>query len=235
MLYIPVEVNGVPVKAFVDSGAQATIMSPGCAERCRITRLIDKRYAGVAKGVGTAAIVGRVHIAPILIGTNMFDCSFTVIEGKDVDMLLGLDMLKRYQACIDLHKNVLRIGNDEVEFLPESEIPKDGIGAPGPAVEGPGGIKVDGKTGALIPPDNEKGKAAEITPGSAQQQAGQASPSAPAAPGSSTAAGPSSAASPVSDKIQQLVNMGFSEQQARQALDAAQGNVDVAASILFDG
>ncbi|XP_022217075.2 protein DDI1 homolog 2 [Drosophila obscura] len=125
MLYINCKVNGVPVKAFVDSGAQTTIMSKDCAERCHVNRLIDTRWNGVAKGVGTQPILGRIHMVQLQIENDHLTSSFTVLGQQPMDMLLGLDMLKRHQCLIDLQRNLLIIGTTgtTTPFLPESELP----------------------------------------------------------------------------------------------------------------
>ncbi|XP_072931210.1 protein DDI1 homolog 2 isoform X2 [Epargyreus clarus] len=125
MLYINCHVNGFPVKAFIDSGAQTTIMSAACAERCNIMRLVDTRWAGIAKGVGVQRIIGRIHMVQMRIEQDFLTTSFSVLEEQPMDMLLGLDMLKRHQCNIDLKRNVLLIGTTgtETPFLPESELP----------------------------------------------------------------------------------------------------------------
>lgn len=124
MLYVPLEVNGHPLKAFVDSGAQMTIMSPQCAERCGILRLMDTRYRGMASGVGTAKILGKIHMVQMKLGSSYFPVSVTILDNSSMDVLFGLDTLKRYRCCIDLNKGCLVMqdgvaGPEEVPFLSE--------------------------------------------------------------------------------------------------------------------
>jgi DNA damage-inducible protein 1 len=239
MLYIDVEVNGHKVKAFVDSGAQATIMSPACAEACGIMRLVDKRFAGIARGVGTAAILGRVHSAQIKIGTLFLPCSFTVMEGKDVDLLLGLDMLKRHQACIDLSKDKLVIQGVEVSFLGEADIPKnmEEERAEEPKVAGPGGTTIGGKRKRSQIFEQRLteiiARSGAVSGPSASSPVPTTGPSAaPAAP-----AAPQPAAQPSfpTESIDQLVALGFSREEAVNALAACGGNVEYAAGLLFQG
>ena len=226
MLYIPVEVNRCQVKAFVDSGAQTTIMSPSCAEKCGIFRLLDKRYAGMARGVGTAKILGRVHSAEIVIGGQHLPCSFTVMEGKDVDLLLGLDMLKRHRASIDLAKNKLIIQDTEVDFLGEADIPKnDEVYKEEPTIEGPGGTRTGAVSGTVIPPADSSASGASTTQGGASSQAATSN-----RPQAQSTTGP---ASFPKEAIEQLMSMGFSREESIHALEMAGGNVEMAAGFLL--
>ena len=58
MLFVRCEINHQEIMALVDTGAQTTIMSEACARRVGLLHLVDKRFSGVAKGVGQSNILG---------------------------------------------------------------------------------------------------------------------------------------------------------------------------------
>lgn len=132
-------------------------------------------------------------------------------------------MLKAHQACIDLEKNVLRIRGREVQFLPEHELPEKARDKQNPeASESAAGSSTAGSSSSGGQPSFPGGG---NTLGSAPAAGAQSRP----APG---AARSTPASFPEND-IQTLMGFGVARAQAIQALEAAGGNIDVAASLLF--
>lgn len=217
MLYVDMEVNGFPLKAFVDSGAQSTIISKTCAERCGLLRLMDKRYRGIAKGVGQSEIVGRIHVAPLKIGKNFYPCSFTVLDQADLEFIFGLDMLRKHQCSIDLKDNVLRVGGGEISvpFLQENELPlhlHDDKRLEEPSSSGPSSSAV-----ALHPP-------APIH-----------APGGPVSSQDSNKRARTPQETQNDPKVQRLMELGFDRNTVVQALTLFNGNEELAASYLFGG
>ncbi|KAI4306264.1 hypothetical protein L6164_029557 [Bauhinia variegata] len=214
MLYVDMEVNGVPLKAFVDSGAQSTIISKSCAERCGLLRLLDQRYKGIAHGVGQSEILGRIHVASIKIGNIFYPCSFLVLDSPNMEFLFGLDMLRKHQCIIDLKENVLRVGGGEVSvpFLQEKDIPSRFLGDERYS-EQPSSSGAPVTSGTTIKSDNAP-------------QGGQSSGGAGGGKGQD---------SDFEAKVAKLVELGFGREAVIQALKLFNGNEEQAAGFLFGG
>ncbi|CAK8565803.1 unnamed protein product [Lathyrus sativus] len=207
MLYVDMEVNGVPMKAFVDSGAQSTIISKTCAERLGLLRLLDQRYKGVAHGVGQTEILGRIHVAPIKIGNIFYPCSFLVLDSPNMEFLFGLDMLRKHQCIIDLKENVLRVGGGEVSvpFLQEKDIPSRYLDEDKYSKEA---------SSSRVPPP--------VTSGSNNSSQG-----------GGASGGDRSKDSEFEGKVAKLVELGFERQAVIEALQLFNGNEEQAAGFLF--
>jgi hypothetical protein len=93
---------------------------------------------------------GKIHIAQLQIGEYFFPCSITVMDNaalpvagdkkdaakpKDMDFLLGLDMLKRFNCMIDLGDGTLkfRLGDKTMStpFLHEKDLDESKGGTKG--------------------------------------------------------------------------------------------------------
>ncbi|KAL3690297.1 hypothetical protein R1sor_016606 [Riccia sorocarpa] len=204
MLYVDMEVNGIPLKTF------------------RLLRLLDRRYGGIARGVGQSEIVGRIHVAPLKIGKNYYPCTFNVLDQPDLEFIFGLDMLRKHQCSIDLKDNVLRVGGGEiaVPFLAEKDIPAHFLGeervAPSPKASG---------SGTAVVTDNP--------PTALQSTSGAGGPSEQ----SLAQEAKKRARSPqdLEVKITRLMELGFDRESVTQALTLCDGNEEQAASYLFGG
>ena len=123
MLYFRCSINGNYIEAFVDTGAQMSIMSESCAEKCGLSDLIDYRYKGEARGVGKQTILGKIWLVDIDIGDGQsIPCSFTVLKDMDIDMIFGLDMLNSHRANINLNDRKIEIGKIKIAIIKKGSV-----------------------------------------------------------------------------------------------------------------
>lgn len=116
MLYINAIVNGEQMPLFIDTGAQASVMS---LETCRNLGLeyeIDESQSGIASGVGFARIFGKLWRVPLQIGRHKFYVQFNILD-MGVRLILGLDQMKRLGMSVDLRRGGCVVGKSFVPFV----------------------------------------------------------------------------------------------------------------------
>lgn len=140
-------------------------------------------------------------------------------------------MLKAHQACIDLGKNVLRIQTREVSFLSEHELPEQARIMD----EEPSSTT----TPSSVPASQGQASSSAQPPTTPFPGGGRTLGTAPAGgDGAAARPGGRSAAAPASNRhseesISTIMGLGVTREVAISTLDAAEGNLDAAASLLF--
>jgi DNA damage-inducible protein 1 len=180
-------------------------MSLAVANSVEIAHLIDTRFKGTMKGVGSAASLGRITSSLVKFESVFVPCMFTVMEQSGMSVLIGLDFLRRYQCVIDLHRNVLvmTFENNQVllPFLSEHEIPASGLfdteGSPRPNGLSP----TSSSSAAAVPACSPASAPALSTP--------------PTAAAASAPTG--SIPTPIEADVETLVQMGFDRGRAEEA------------------
>ena len=188
------------------------------------------------------------------IGNAYFQAGFTILDqNHGMDFLLGLDMLKKHQMCIDLKKNALVMDSDAVPFLVEHEIPafltndeRLDLSGPRPPLEDSPASHANNNSATTTATTTVKpwsssssspaAAAAAATTTTTTNQLQPALPPSSAKPWSPNLPTPLQQQSQQNDaemKIAQLMALGFARQQCVEALQVAGGNVDAAAGVLF--
>lgn len=122
-LYVPCEIGAHEVEILVDTGAEMSIISESLARQLDLLHRLDKRYRGTARGVGSAAILGKVFDVPVKLGQVEFELTFSVLQTQNCELILGLDLMRYFKCLVDLEKNCLIFGGSggvEVPFLASS-------------------------------------------------------------------------------------------------------------------
>lgn len=126
MLFINIEINNKKITALIDTGAQSSFMSADLCRKCNLMSMVDKRFQGVARGVGSSKILGVIHAAQIKIMNKVIMLKINIIENNEIGFVLGLDNLRKFNCNVDLKKNGLIFPDIGITapFLSDGEIRK---------------------------------------------------------------------------------------------------------------
>lgn len=101
LLFVDCLLNGTEVQGVIDTGAQYSTISKQLAQKCRISYLIDERFATEAHGVGQQPVIGRIFGINLEISWLMVTINFVVINSFHSDyFLIGQDFLQANDCVI---------------------------------------------------------------------------------------------------------------------------------------
>jgi hypothetical protein len=113
------KVQGKTLRMIVDTGASLSVLYMNQVELCSVAYLIDRRCQVVLMGIADAQsrAVGVIHALEIDVGGAKTRGSFAVLEGSNVNGILGIDWLSQNGAMIDTAGDSMVLKGKKVKFV----------------------------------------------------------------------------------------------------------------------
>jgi predicted aspartyl protease len=120
-LHLLVEMNGYVVEGLVDTGASMLVLATTVVREMGMMHLVtgSENYK-TASGVVTRAL-GRIDEMPVKVGDVQCTMTFMVVDTDSYDVLLGLDLLIKIGAIVDVERGLIQVRRGlgtNVEVLP---------------------------------------------------------------------------------------------------------------------
>jgi len=120
-LHLSVEVNQCLIEGLVDIGASMSVMAATVVRELGLMHLVTGSEAyKTASGTLTQAL-GRIEEVPIKVGGVQCRMTFMVVNTNSYDVLLGLDLLIKIGAIVDVEHGLIQVKRGlgaDVEVLP---------------------------------------------------------------------------------------------------------------------
>ena len=123
MCLISCTIGDITVEMLVDTGAQSSVISSPLVRQLGLSNRLDRRYQGIAAGVGRARISGRIRnvVCSFGDGNVEFLMDFIVLDINEHLVIMGLDQMRKYKCLVDVGNDKLifgGVGGVEVNMLP---------------------------------------------------------------------------------------------------------------------
>jgi hypothetical protein len=117
MIILNGEINDLPVKILLDTGASSSVIFKNAIERLDLNELIDPEGSAELRGIGTEQSLGNIWYTELKLEKNIYPISLICSSNKisDFDMILGVNFLQSYKAVLNF-KNKTLILNDKYEI-----------------------------------------------------------------------------------------------------------------------
>jgi len=120
MIILNGEINDIPIKILLDTGASSSIIFNSTIERLNFSDLIDTEEKSELQGIGKEMSLGRLWFVELKLDNNIYPISLIVSNNNinNFDMILGINFLQSYKAQIDFKHRCLTLNDRyKIDFI----------------------------------------------------------------------------------------------------------------------